>query len=388
MKTGRKSWIGQRKGDVATLGANAAPWIVFWNDTNGKRKEQNCGSGEAGRKLAKKKSDKLHAQLLTGTYDQTKAADWKTFRTEYETHVGARLSPRSKESIVKSLSHFERHAKPGKVASFTTKTIDAFVSARRDDDGRKGGDKVSPATINQDLRNLKAMLRKAKKWGYLKDVPDVEFVREPGKLPRFVAQEHFAAMYGAADAAKFPTGAGLPFTAGDWWRALLVFAYMTGWRIRECLALRRTDLDLDAGRAITRAADNKGNRDDSVKLAPVVVEHLQKIKSFQTFVFPWLKNERALWSEYATIQTAAGIHLACDADHEHTPACHLYGFHDLRRAFATMNAPNLTADALQKLMRHKSYATTQRYVNMASQVDKAVDALFVPEVLRTKAVGG
>jgi len=33
-------------------------------------------------------------------------------------------------------------------------------------------------------------------------------------------------------------------------------------------------------------------------------------------------------------------------------------------------------------MRHKSYATTQRYINMAGQLNAAVGALHVPAVLR------
>jgi integrase len=60
----------------------------------------------------------------------------------------------------------------------------------------------------------------------------------------------------------------------------------------------------------------------------------------------------------------------------------VYGFHDLRRAFATMNADKLTPDALQLLMRHKSYLTTQVYVNMAKQMDDAVNVLHVPDVLK------
>jgi integrase len=68
--------------------------------------------------------------------------------------------------------------------------------------------------------------------------------------------------------------------------------------------------------------------------------------------------------------------------HEHTRFCHVYGFHDFRRAFATMNADRLTPDALQQLMRHKSYSTTQGYINTARQLNGAVGALHVPEILR------
>ena len=49
-----------------------------------------------------------------------------------------------------------------------------------------------------------------------------------------------------------------------------------------------------------------------------------------------------------------------------------------------MNAPILSADALQALMRHKSYQTTQNYINMSQQLDQAVETLHVPDVLRRK----
>ena len=46
-------------------------------------------------------------------------------------------------------------------------------------------------------------------------------------------------------------------------------------RLSEPSALRREDVDLDAGAAITRAGDNKENRDDRVPLHSVVIEHLK-----------------------------------------------------------------------------------------------------------------
>src|SRR5438445_635383 len=158
--------------------------------------------------------------------------------------------------------------------------------------------------------------------------------------------------------------------------------YMTGWRIGGMLALRRTDLDLDAGFAITRAENNKGKRDAKVKLHAVVVEHLRKLADFDPCVFAWHYNRRTLHTEFMRIQEAAGIKLPCNETHKHTRYCHVYGFHDLRRAFATMNADKLTPDALQALMRHKSYQTMQVYINMARQLNAAVAGLHVPEVLK------
>ena len=146
--------------------------------------------------------------------------------------------------------------------------------------------------------------------------------------------------------------------------------------------LRRQDLDLEAGTAITRHADNKGNRSDLVPLHPVVVEHLRAIVGFDDMVFPWPHHRRTLHSDWLRIQTKAGIHLQCYEKHKHTASCFLYSFHDTRRGFATMNAERLTADALQTLMRHKSYQTTQGYINIARQLNKSVENLYVPSVLK------
>ena len=137
---------------------------------------------------------------------------------------------------------------------------------------------------------------------------------------------------------------------------------------------------MTAGTAITRWEDNKGKRDERVKLHPVVVEHLRRVPGFDPAVFPWNGDRRTLQEQFAMIQEAAGIKLPCRGNHEHTRYCYLYGFHDLRRAFASMNAEKLTPDTLQLLMRHKSYLTTQKYINMFRQVDAAVESLYVPDL--------
>ncbi len=379
-----KAWVYQDDKQVKKHGADNASWYVGWVDPDGKRRCKSFGPGAKGRRLAEKERERVQAQLLTGTYEQNGDKGWAQFREEYDRKILPGLAARTQEEVKAALGHFERLVRPGKVSKLTTARIDEFVAARRREAGKKRGSLVSPATVNKELRHLRAVLAVAEEWGCLAKVPKFRMEKAPRKLVTYVTPEHFAAIYAACDRAERPGG--IPnVTAPDWWRALLVFAYMTGWRISEILALRRDDLDLEEGVAITRASDNKGKRDEAVKLHPAVVEHLKKVVTFGPLVFPYPHYKTTLYEDFAAIQETAGVKLRCSEQHEHTRFCHVYGFHDFRRAFATMNAARLTPDALQALMRHKSYSTTQLYISMARQMDEAVQALHVPDVLKNPA---
>ena len=369
-----KAWLFQDNRQKIRLG-DKCPWSVGWFDPDGKKKSKRIGCKSNAEKFARK----IEGQLAAGTYEGDSRKRWEQFQPEYERRVVALMPPQSQEVVLQSLGKFQEIVKPAKVAAIRTATVDDFIAKWREERGRKPGSKVAPATINKDLRHLKAALKVAAEWGYLPKVPKIRMVKEPKKLARFVTPEHFAAMYKACDAAVRP--AGQDYSAADWWRGVLMFAYMTGWRISEIVgALTWDDVPLDGGHAITRHDTNKGKRDERVPLHPVVVEHLRKLVDLGPVVFPWPHNRRMLYDQFGRIQDAAGIELPCPEKHEHTEACYRYGFHNLRRAFATMNAPRLTGDALQALMRHKSYATTQRYINMARQLDDSVKVLYVPDL--------
>jgi integrase len=373
------AWLFQDQRQKKKLG-DKAPWSVGWCEGN-KRKSKQIGTKQA----AKQYKRKIEGQMAAGLYRPESPKVWKDFRTEFETRVVATTSAGNQLSVKIALDHFERLIDPSKVRAIVTATIDDYVAKRRAEEGEKGG-KVSPATVNKELRHIRAALRVAHEYHYLPEVPKVRMIREPEKLLPYVTPEHFAAMYRCCDVAKKPKADEYP--PGTWWRALLTFAYMTGWRIREITSLRWDDVLLDKGHAITRHKDNKGKRDELVPLHPVVVQHLRPLVDASIghqLVFRWPGSDRRLWDVFREIQEAAGIHLECHEEHEHSPGCHVYGFHDLRRAFATCNAEMMTADALQKLMRHKDYSTTKRYINMANQLTRAVEHLHVPDVLKGAA---
>ncbi len=378
-----RAWTYQDPHQLKRIGPENACYYVGWIDPAGKRRCKSCGPGSRGKKAAERLAHKIEAELIEGTYHRNAdRVTWAVFRKEFETQIVAGMDASTRRCTLGALNNFERIIKPVRLVGVKTQTIDAFKVKRLHERGKKRESTVSKATVNKELRHLRAAFRKAHKWGYMPVLPDFTFEREPKKLPTYVTPEQFTAIYLACDGARYPDNQ--PYSAGDWWRGLIVMAYMTGWRISELLALRREDMDLDAGYAITRWDDNKGKREERVKLHPVVIEHLRKLVGFDTHIFPWDLNETTLYQEHARIQEQAGIKKPCRAAHKHTRFCYVFGFHDLRRAFATMNADRLSADALQSLMRHESYQTTQRYIAIARQLDSAVDLLHVPPVLQAK----
>ena len=374
-----RAWTFQDHRQNQKLGVKA-PWSVGWIDPDGKRRSRRIGS----KSIAEKFRRKIEGQLAAGIYRSESRKSWADFRAEYEAKILPRLAVDTRRIITGGLNHFERIVRPNKVAAIKTQAIDDFIAQRQMDPGKKPGSCVSPATINRELRHLKAVLRVANEWGYLPILPKFRKVREAELIGPVISQDHFEQVYEACGVATMPRG--LTCEPSDWWRTLLVFSITTGWRINEILSFRRDDLDMKTGAILTRADDNKGNRDDIDYLPDVTLDHLHGIVGFEPLVFYWPHNERTLWAEFERIQTAAKIHLPCrDAEkHECTTSCHLYGFHALRRAYATLNADNMPAPVLQQKMRHKSFKTTLRYIELSGKMKKATEQVFVPDFLKKR----
>lgn len=363
---GGEAWVYQRPEQVRALGEAAAPHYVGWIEPGGARRSKSCGPGFRGLKKAEALKKRIDAELMTGAYQKDSRKLWADFREEYERRVAGGLAPRTRGEVAAALGNFERIARPKRVSAVSAQTLGDFAAARRQEVSHVTGGAVSPATVNKDLRHVKAALRVAAEWGYLAAAPRVRMEKEPKRLPTYIPPDHFAAVYKACGRAARPEG-----SPADWWRGLLVAGYMTGWRINQLLSLRREDVNLGAGEAFGRAEDGKGKRDVIVPLHPLVVEHLRRLAPAGLTFFPWPHCLGTLYADFHAIQAEAGVKPDRKAR---------YGFHDLRRAFATMNADKLSPDALQALMQHKDYQTTQRYINMARQLRPAVEGLFVPDL--------
>lgn len=365
MGNSRRAWV-YRRGNS---------WYVHWHDQSGNRLSKSFGSKKSdANEFAILKSAELISSIGGGQVQK----GWDEFIADFTKQKVSRLRPHSQEAYEVAVRHFGRICKPKSAGGVNTVMIDRYVAKRLSEDGKKPGSKTSPATVNKELRILKRVFHVARDWKLLKELPKIEFAKEPKVGITFINSNEFSSLYSACAAATKPVIQGVD--TADWWRAFLLFTYMTGWRVSEPLKLIWDDVDLVDGFAITRAADNKAGKESRIPLHPLVVSHLKKLKSFSVAVFEWDYDSKQLWPQFRLIQDRANVKKTCRKNHVHNAACEYYGFHDLRRGFATANAGNLTASQLQTLMRHSSYTTTQLYIEMAEQVKQndVVDRLAVP----------
>ena len=363
-----KAWLFQDTRQRAKLG-DQCRWSVGWYGADGKRKSKKIGSKSMAEKFRRRIEGELAAGLCTVGQKRT---HWSDFRRQFLDDVASIKAANTKLQYERAFNQFERLVHPAYVDAITTATIDRFTARRSAGETHPDSDEVSkpePATVNKELRHLRAALRKAADWKMLRELPAVTLLRQPERDPYFVDDAAFAALYAACDAMIRPKGRRYP--AADWWKALLVFAYMTGWRVGEILDLRRDDLDLEGGIARVDADSTKGRREARIELHPVVIYHLRAIIEFQPFVFDWPHHERTLWTDFNTLKQKANLEF---------PGA----FHRLRFGFANANVDALPADLLQKLMRHRDPKTTRSYINAAERMKRAGTAskLHVPPVLK------
>ena len=172
-----RAWLFQDTRQKEKLGEVKCPWSVCWR-VDGKRQSKRIGSKSQAEKFRRK----IEGELAAGTYQTESRKTWTEFRKEYDGIVLSQTSVRNRESTLIALRHFERICKPGKVAAINTATIDRYKAKRATERGQKRNSKVAPATINKELRHLRAVLGKAHDYKYLPEVPRINMLREPEKL--------------------------------------------------------------------------------------------------------------------------------------------------------------------------------------------------------------
>lgn len=276
---------------------------------------------------------------------------WETFVDEFVTNHASRKSHDSVDLYRRCLKTFGNVAKPLRISDVTTGVLEDFVNARL-------ADEKSPATVNKELRHVKAALRWALRREYIDRLPNFTgaFVREDAKRPTVIPEGDFVAMVAA-----LKTGPALERRTAVWWRVFLYLAYYVGLRRGELLGLTWDCVWLDSLEIVVKAGTSKSRKDRVVPMTDDLAGVLREWRDRQSTlaiggaVLPWpYATYRQLYKDWHVIQTAAGI-----------PEGQHYVPHHCRSscASALLAAGNATA-VVKDILGHQAIATTERhYIN-------------------------
>ena len=103
---------------------------------------------------------------------------------------------------------FDEICPPQMLSDISVRMVDQFIGERRK--------KVRPATVNRDLRTLKAAFNQARKRGYLESNPfaEVKQLKVPQKEIRVLSPDEIQRLLGACPNLQWPLF-GIP-GPGDW----------------------------------------------------------------------------------------------------------------------------------------------------------------------------
>lgn len=205
----------------------------------------------------------------------------------------------------------------------------------------------APATANDYCDRICRLWKFAANHRMTKQFPEVERLKEPKRRPRALSHRQVAALLRAAANSREMIGAN---RASQWWTALILVLFDTGWRIGATLSLRWEDLDLATGMAEVRAEHQKHGADDIKRLHPDTLAAIGKLDRSSDLVLPWPTYITTLYNRWKRLRVRAGI-----------PAGREYGFHSFRRTMAT-NVASVAGDAMASdFAQHSSVAVTRRH---------------------------
>ncbi len=350
----------------------SAIWWIAWRDRHSGKLERRS-TGARDRSTAKRIAAEHERCLVLhplGLYDAARIGipkPWTEAVLEFLDQSKARHRPDTTIAYRYCLDAFAKLMKPSLVNTVTTTTIEGFVRGRAEQG-------VEPATINKDLRHLRAFLRSAQRRGYLLQVPCFRslFVKEDTRTPVVINDDDLAAIDAVLTAGKLA----LRFRAVEWWRVFVWLAVYLGLRRGEILGLTWGKVNLQTAEITVVSTASKGRRDRTL---PIAVELLTLLQAWQdhqdmieaaSHVLPLNGiKQRRLYDDWYAILKAAGL----PADRQFAPK------HCRSTCASNLITAGVPTVVVKDWLGHASVTTTERfYVNTAPALRAASVARKLP----------
>jgi integrase len=329
--------------------------VLQWHDpATGKRKSKSAGT--CNPIAVERARAALEYELNHGLYKEASAMSWERFRGLFEDEYFPNCRPETRKVYIAVFDHFERICSPTSLRAITARTISAFAAGLWKSPGRGGNATMSPWTVKVRLAFLRTALNWAAQQKLLPEAPAFPVAKVPKKRPQPVPAESFERLL-----AKAPD---------QQTKAFLLCGWLAGLRRNEALALEREPsdvspwLDLARDRIVLPGAFTKATEDQWVPLDPELRQALEELPRQGKKVFRFLNylGEPLTPSGVSLMLTklarAAGVKMSMKT---------------LRRGFGCRYAGEVSAQVLQKLMRHSNISITMDfYANVDDAVMQAV----------------
>ena len=332
-------------------GGRSPYWYLRWWEPVGPG-EKPRERWRSTRTSVRKRAEQLRRELersLESTPRPTAPLTWSQFEQEFLHYQAARAPLATVQFYRNSLRVFGRSASPESPNSVTTKVLDDFAAARL-------ANGIAPATVNRDLRHVKAALNWAVRRGFLEKAPDFHgvAVREPKKKPTVMPEGDFLALVNAAESQPCVTKR----RSGNWWRTFLYVGYYLGLRRGELLALSWRDVDVRRSTLQVQATSSKSRKERVLPMPDAIGRLLAQwrrscdVAGGDDAVFPWpFDTLNPLYDDWRLQQDAAGI-----------PRERQYAPKDLRSSCASMMiASSVPTMVVKDFLGHANVATTENY---------------------------
>jgi len=205
---------------------------------------------------------------------------------------------------------------------------------------KRGTGHLSAAAVNRPLGLLRSLLRQAKKWKLLDEVPEIEFEDEPAGVIRFLTAEEATRLLAACRKSRNEALADL-----------VEFAMFTGVRRGEALGLEWENVDRARGVVVLVKTKNGKPRDVQLSRNADAVLARRWAQGATGLVFG-SRNWNSFRQAWVGSLKAAGIRR--------------FRFHDLRHTTASwLVQQGRSLKEVKELLGHSDIAITLRYAHLA-----------------------
>ncbi len=349
----QRVWIWKRN-----FNGGKSRYYVRWYDRTGRMRSESAGPD---RKRAERMRSEKEIEINSSEHDELREISFEGFKEEELRIMGGQLAAKSVLDLEQTLRIFRDMMDVKMLSDVSPGVVENYVAERLANVGR--------ATVNKNIRTLKASLSRAVKRGYLRKNPvsGVQQVREYEKEIRVLSTGEVEKLLEAC--------------LSEHWEAFISLAVTTGMRRGEMLALRWQDVDFNKGRIWVRNTPDHRTKSGKNRVLPLTAETsdlMRQLPRNGPMVFhtssgkPWHNN---LQRSFHRIVKRAGIDYC--------------SIHDLRRTFISHLAmAGVNAAVVKELAGHASIQTTQKYYTriLPESLQSAAEKLPFGQVIGSRSI--